>query len=84
MDIEEYALKRKGWHNQLIYEQTIFRRLAYIIHISLVEKPKSAEKLWPLPTDTKRAKGMTPEQRKVLDKFREQEALKKHKSKKNQ
>lgn len=53
MERKDFWLLWKGFKNKLIYDQTIIRRLAYIMHISTVPKPAKIHQLWPLPGDSK-------------------------------
>jgi len=51
---------QKGFWDRQKYEQGLLRRVAYIVHASMVTKPLDPERLWPLDP----AKKLTKEQLK--------------------
>lgn len=76
MEADDFWLMFAGWQDQLIYEQVITRNLAYIIHCSMVGKPLSIQKLWPIAGE-KPVKASEDRALATLRKFKEQEALQK-------
>ena len=81
MEVEDFWLLRKGWFGKLIYEEELIRLQTAIIYYSQPsfgkQRKTSFERLW--PGKNKDKKPMVGEkQRKLLEKFRVQEALKKH------
>lgn len=71
---DDFWLKLEGWIEQLLYEQSVVRRHAYIIHCSMSSKPVSIDKLWPMPNG-KRLPEDTSKQKALLKKFKEREYL---------
>jgi hypothetical protein len=47
MEIDDLRIMIRGFEKRLEYEESLFKRLAYITHASMVSKPLSPERLWP-------------------------------------
>lgn len=48
MQIDDFFLMVKGFQKRKEYGEGLFKRLAYIVHASMVSKPLNPDKLWPM------------------------------------
>lgn len=83
MDIDDFWLKWKGFHDKIVYELELVRRQTAIIYYSQPQYGKgnkpSFERLW--PSHDKDKKPSISKARERLKKHREEEALRRWKEK---
>jgi hypothetical protein len=72
----EYNLKCEGFVKAKELDQHLLRRVAYIVHCSMVSKPLSPEKLWPIGDEAKDKDKISPSLMKKLAAFKAKEKLK--------
>lgn len=70
----EYNLKCDGYAKARELDQYMLRRVAYIVHASLVEKPVNPDTLWPI--GEKKPDEISPELLKKLAAVRQKDKLK--------
>jgi hypothetical protein len=74
MTWHEYNLKCEGFVRAKEMDQHLLRRVAYIVHASMVSKPLSPDKLWPIGESKKET--ISPSLMKKLAAFKAKEKLK--------
>lgn len=48
METADFLLSSEGFRQKMDYEQSLLKRVAYITHASMVQKPLHPDKLWPI------------------------------------